>query len=150
MMSAVMERQLHRMAKVHDILEIWEGTQNLRAIPKKSHTENNQIQTIGYISDSKEIVKGSWAHCQHDGAASSQLMDTSHLPPALSQKHLPGGQTEVVNVCQIKELTAIQLQVMRVMHLEQFQTPNIGFAGMGTSIILRTAKTTGRQMLNLT
>jgi len=32
------ERKLHRMAKVHDFWEMWQGSQNLRAIQKESHT----------------------------------------------------------------------------------------------------------------
>jgi hypothetical protein len=33
------------------------------------------------------------------------------------------------------ELTAIQLTVMRIVHLKPFRTPKIGFSGTGTWII---------------
>jgi hypothetical protein len=33
------ERKLHRMAKVHDFLQMWQGSQNLQAMQKKSHAQ---------------------------------------------------------------------------------------------------------------
>jgi len=53
------ERKLHRMAKVHDFLDMWQGSQNLRATQKESRTQNKQMTTVGYISDTEEIVKAS-------------------------------------------------------------------------------------------
>ena len=44
------EKKLHRMAKVHDHLEMWQGTQNLRAAQKESRAHNNQMTAVGYIS----------------------------------------------------------------------------------------------------
>jgi len=34
--KAAKERKLHRIAKVHDFLEMWSGSQNLRATQKVS------------------------------------------------------------------------------------------------------------------
>jgi hypothetical protein len=34
------ERKLHRMAKVHDVLEMWQGSQNLRPTQKESQAQN--------------------------------------------------------------------------------------------------------------
>jgi len=34
------ERKLHRMAKVHDFLEMWQGSQNLRATQRESRAQN--------------------------------------------------------------------------------------------------------------
>jgi len=51
MKKEVEERKLHRMAKVHDFLEMWQGSQNLRATQKKSHAQNKQMNAVGYISD---------------------------------------------------------------------------------------------------
>ena len=34
------ERKLHRMAKVHDFLEMWQGSQNLRATQKEFCAQN--------------------------------------------------------------------------------------------------------------
>jgi signal recognition particle GTPase len=45
------ERKLHRMAKVHDVLEMLQGSQNLRPTQKESRTQNKQMTAIGYISD---------------------------------------------------------------------------------------------------
>jgi hypothetical protein len=36
MKKEAVERKLHRMAKVHDILAMWQGSQNLHATPKES------------------------------------------------------------------------------------------------------------------
>jgi len=41
------DRTLHRMANVHDFLEMWQGSQNLRATQKESHTQNKQMKAIG-------------------------------------------------------------------------------------------------------
>ena len=40
MKREVEERQLHRLAKVHNCLEMWQGSQNLRTSPKESRTQN--------------------------------------------------------------------------------------------------------------
>jgi len=53
------ERKLHRMAKVHGFLEMWQGSQNLRATQKESRAQNKQVTAIRYISNTKEIVKAS-------------------------------------------------------------------------------------------
>jgi len=43
------ERKLHRMAKVHNFLKMWQGSQNLRATQTESHTQNKQMTAVGYI-----------------------------------------------------------------------------------------------------
>jgi len=53
-------RILHRMAQVHDFMEMWQGSQNLHAKQKESHTQNKQMPAIGYISDTDDIIKESW------------------------------------------------------------------------------------------
>jgi len=92
------EKKLHRMAKVHDFLEMWQGSQNLRTTQKESRTQNKQMTTVGYISDTVESVKASWSIFQHDGAAAFKLSERSLLPPALSAKQLAGGRTQILNV----------------------------------------------------
>jgi hypothetical protein len=54
------EKKLHRMAKVHDFLEMWQGSQTLRARQQESPTQNKQMTAVGYISDTEESVKASW------------------------------------------------------------------------------------------
>jgi len=98
------ERKLHRMAKVHDFLEMWQGSQNLRATQKESRAQNKQMTAMGYISDTEEIVKASWSLFQHDGAAAFKLSERSPLPPALSAKDLPGGRTQILNVRRIRRI----------------------------------------------
>jgi len=96
------ESKLHRMAKVHDFLEIWQRSQNLPATQKKSRSQNKQMTTVGYISDTEEIVKASWSLFQHNGAAAYTLSERTPLPPALSAKDLPGGRTHILNVHRIR------------------------------------------------
>jgi len=67
------ERKLHRMAKVQDFFEMWQGSQNLRATQKGSRGQYKQMTAVGYISDMEEIVKSSWSLFQHDGAAAFKL-----------------------------------------------------------------------------
>jgi hypothetical protein len=53
-------RKLHQMAKVHNCLEMWQGSQNLRATQRESHTQNKQMTGVEYSSDTEEIVNESW------------------------------------------------------------------------------------------
>jgi len=85
------ERQLHRMAKVHNLLKMWQGSQNLCATQKESHAQNKQMTAAVYISDTEEIIKVSWSNLQHDGAAALKLLGRSPVPPALSAKDYLGG-----------------------------------------------------------
>jgi len=100
----VEEPKLPRMAKVQDILEMLQGSQNLRATQKESCAQNKQMTAVGYILDTEEIVKASWSLFQHDGAAAFKLSDRSPLPPPLSAQDLPGGRTEILNVRQIRRI----------------------------------------------
>jgi len=56
------ERKLHRMAKVHDILEMRQGSQNLYATQKESRAQDKQMTAVGYISDTAEIIKSTWSN----------------------------------------------------------------------------------------
>jgi len=89
------------MAKIHDFLKMWQGSQNLHATQKESWAQNKQMTAIGYISDTEEIVKESWSLFQQAGPAAFKLSEISPLPPALSPKDLPGGQTQLPNVRRI-------------------------------------------------
>jgi len=100
------ERKLHRMAKVHDFLEMWQGSENLRATQKESRAQNKKMTAAGYISYTEEIVKASWSLFQHDGAAAFKLSERSPLPPALSTKNLAGGRTQILNVRRIRRINS--------------------------------------------
>jgi hypothetical protein len=104
MKKEVEETKLHRMAKIHDILERWQGSQNLGATQKESQARNKQMTAVGFISDTQVIVKASWSLFQHDSAAAFNLSERSHLPPALSAKDLPGGQTQIFNIRHIRRI----------------------------------------------
>jgi len=86
------------MAKVHDILQIWQGSQNLRATQKESRAQNKQMTAVGYISDTEDIINASWSLFEHYGAAAFKFAERSPLPPPLSGKNLPGGRTQILNV----------------------------------------------------
>jgi len=98
------ERKLHRKAKVHDFLEMWQGSQSLCATQKESCAQNKQMTAVGYISDTEEIVQASWSLSQHDGAAAFKLLERSPLPPPLSATNLPGGRTQLLNVHRIRRI----------------------------------------------
>jgi hypothetical protein len=98
------ERKLPRMPKVHDFLQMWQGSQNLRGKQMKSHAQNKQMTAVRYISDMEEIVKASWSHFQHDAAAAIKLSERSPLPPTLSVKDVPGGRTQILNVHRIRRI----------------------------------------------
>jgi hypothetical protein len=83
------------MAKVFGFSKMWQGSQNLRAIQMESQVQNKQMSSVGYISDTEEIVKVPYSIFQHDGAAELILSQRSPVPPALSAKDLPGGRTQV-------------------------------------------------------
>jgi len=104
MKSDVEQQKLSWMAKVHDFLEMWLGSQNLRATRKESRAQNKQMIAIGYISDTEEIVKASWSHFQRGGAAAFKLLEKSPVPPVSSAKDLPGGWTQVLRVRRIKPI----------------------------------------------
>jgi hypothetical protein len=87
----VEERNLHRLAKVHNFLEMWQGSKNPSATQKESRTQNKQLTAIGYISDTEEIIKASSSLFQHDCMAVFKLSERLPWPPALAAKYLPGG-----------------------------------------------------------
>jgi len=59
MLIQVEERTFQRIAKVHNFREIWQRSHNLLATQMESCTQNKQKMVVGYISDSKGIVKSS-------------------------------------------------------------------------------------------
>ena len=100
------KRKLHRIANVHDILEMWQGSHNLRATQKESRIQNTQMTAVGYILDTEEIIKALWSLFQHDAAAAFKLSEQSPLPLPLSAKDLPGGRTRILNVHQIRTINS--------------------------------------------
>jgi len=98
------DRKLHRMAKVHDFLEMWQGSETICATQKVSHAQNQQMTTVGYISDTDEIVNASWSLFQHDGAAAFKLSERCSLPPPLCAKDLPWGRTQILIVRRVRTI----------------------------------------------
>jgi len=104
MMRKAEEWKLHRKVKVHNFMEMWQGSQNLCTTQKDSLDQNEQITAVWYILDAEEVVTASWALLQPDGAAAFEVSEPSPLPPALSAKDLPGGQTQILNVSRIRRI----------------------------------------------
>jgi hypothetical protein len=90
MMREAEETALHRMSKVHNILEMWQGRQNIHATQKGYYAQHKQMTAMEFISDTKVIVTAAWSLFQHDGAAAFKLSERSPWPPPLSTKDLPG------------------------------------------------------------
>jgi len=95
-------RTLHRMAKIHLPLEMWQRSHNLCATQKESHAENKPMTAVGYISDTEDSFNVSWAVFQHDGAAAFELSERSPLQPHLSAKDLHRGQTHILMVRRLR------------------------------------------------
>jgi len=100
----VVQSTLHRMAKAHNLIEMWQGSQTLCALQKKARHQNKQMTAIGCISDMEVIVKATWWLFQPDGAAAFTLSERAPLPPAVLAKDIPGGWTQVINVRRIRRL----------------------------------------------
>jgi len=83
------ERNFHRMAKVHNILEMWQSSQNLHTTQNESRTQNKKMSAVEYISDTQEIITVSWSNFPHDCAAAFESSEWSPLPPATSAQDLP-------------------------------------------------------------
>jgi len=120
------ERKLHRMAKVHDSLEMWQGRQNLRATQMESRAHTKQMRAVGYILDTKEIIKAFWSLFQHDGAAAFKLSERSPLPPAFSGKDIPGGRTQILNVHRIRRINRYPVESDEDSTPESVRIPKIG------------------------
>jgi len=45
------EKKLHRLAKVNDFLEKWQGSRNIRAGQMESRAHNKKMTAVGYIPD---------------------------------------------------------------------------------------------------
>jgi len=57
MKEVVEKKKLHRMAKIHNYLKMWQGSQNLHAMQTESRTRNVQMTAVGYILDMEDIIK---------------------------------------------------------------------------------------------
>jgi hypothetical protein len=92
------ESKLHRMVKVRIFLELYQDSLHLCAIHRESWAQNKHLTTVGYTSDTEEIMKASWSYFQQHCTAAFTLSESSPLPPELSAEDLPAEQTEVLNV----------------------------------------------------
>jgi hypothetical protein len=86
------------MAKIHDFLEMGQGSQNLYATQKAVRTQNKQMTAIGYVSDTADIIQASWSLFQHNDAAAFKLSERSPLPKAVPKRDVPGEPTQILKV----------------------------------------------------
>jgi hypothetical protein len=104
MKKEAQNRKLPRMAKVHDFLEMWQGSQNICGVQRGSCTQNKKRITGEYILDTEEILEASWSLFLHNSAAAFKLSERSPLPPALAAKYLPGGESQILHVHHIPRI----------------------------------------------
>jgi hypothetical protein len=50
----------HRIAKVDNLSEMWQGIENVCTTQKEYRIQNMQMTATGNISDTKDIIKTSW------------------------------------------------------------------------------------------
>jgi len=62
-------KKVAQKAKVHNILEMWQGSQNLCATQKESRAQIKQMEAVEIIPVTEGIVKESLSLLQHDGVA---------------------------------------------------------------------------------
>jgi len=62
------------------------------------------MTTMGYISDTEEIVNALWSLFQYEGATAFKFSGRSPLPPPLCAKDLPGGRNQVLNIRRIQRI----------------------------------------------
>jgi len=98
------ERKLHRMATVHDILVMWQGSRSLCATQEEYLAQNKQMTAVGCILNTEQIVNASWSLFRDDGGAVFKLSERSPLPPPVYWKDLPGGRTQILNVHRIRRI----------------------------------------------
>jgi len=98
------EGNWHRMAKVHNSLEMWQGSQNLHAVQNEFCAQIREMTSVRCIPETPGIIKTSWSLFHHDGAAAFKLSERSLLPLALSAKYLPGERTQILNVRWIRRI----------------------------------------------
>jgi hypothetical protein len=94
----VEQNKLHQRAKVHNILEMWQGSQTEQVTQKEYRTQHKQMAAVGYVSDVEEIVKPSCSLFHHDGAAAFKLLEKSPPPLALSTIACHGGRNQIMNI----------------------------------------------------
>jgi len=145
----VKESKLHWMAKVHNFLEMWQGSQNLCATQKESHDQNMPMTDIEFILYTEEIFKVSSSLFQPDGLLHLNCQKDHLCHQLCLQMICLEDKLKYWMSGKWQEWTVIQSKAVRLAHLKVFQTPDIGSTGMATWIIQLTAMTNVRQNLNL-
>jgi hypothetical protein len=95
--KAVEDKKLNRLAKVHDFLDMRDGSQKLRHMQRAARAQNSKMTAIGYISDTEETVDEGWSSINHDGVTAFKAIERSNcgLPASLPRIKLPKGRTQI-------------------------------------------------------
>lgn len=97
------QKKLHRLAKVHDFLELWRGSQELRVTQKASRAQNAAMTAMGYISDTEETQEKSWSTFAHDGVVAFKSNEKA-LPKSLPLTEIGDGQARVRHFRRIRRI----------------------------------------------
>ena len=148
MKKEVEKRKWHRMAKVHDFLEMWQGSQILLAMQKETRAQNKQRTAVGTFRTRKRSSKPC-GHCSNMVVWLHLNCQKDHFCHQLCpQRTSLGNEHKSLMPAESKESTLIQSKTTRIAHLKVFWTPKIGSTGMATWIIQMTAKTIPQLMMN--
>jgi len=98
------DRKLQRLAKVHNLFEMLQGSQNLPATQKESRAQNEEMTAVRFILDTEEIGEAPWSLFQHDDTAAFRSAKRPSLLPTLSANDLPAGRTQMLNVSRIQTI----------------------------------------------
>lgn len=98
------EKKLHRMVKIHDFMELWQGSLKLRRMQKDARAQNKSMTAIGYISDTEETEDMSSSSFHHDGSQAFITSGQRSLPPALSKDDLLDGENKVLYIKPVHRL----------------------------------------------
>jgi len=102
-----------------------QGSQIQRARQMESGVQNKQMTAIGYILDTEDILKASWSLSQYDVAAACKFSERSTLQPALSAMDLPGGCTQIFNICPLRKINHHPVESDEPSLSESLWTPKI-------------------------
>jgi len=106
------------MAKVQEILEMWQGSQNLCGSQGGSRTQKKQITAVGYITDMEEIVKASWSLFQHDVWLHLNCQKDFLCHGLTLQMTFLEAWLKYQMFAESEEWIVIQSKVMRIAHLQ--------------------------------
>ena len=108
--TAQEEVKLHKMVKTHDFLEMWDGSQRLRATQKAVRSQNTQMTALGYISDTEECGERISTDLADDGEVAFRSYVECAPPKTLPLSSLINGKTKVLKLHRIRRVDRLSTQ----------------------------------------